>query len=289
MTYSPRSRRSTSGFTQGFTLIELLVVIAIIAILAAILFPVFQSVRENARRTACLSNMNQIQKAIIQYENDTDEYTVPVESTVELGTPDKVQSWPGLIYPYIKSQGVFVCPDGESSLFSPDSKLIDPLNGGRSSYCGVTTNDGSSAGYKSVTALSYALNVIPVSDRTAPSSSDWLKTYKGRRWGISTYPKQGYISTGTTKPLLGAQVEDPSGTIRIVDAITSSCSGGNSIRGITAEKRTDHYTNSEASKVDPRHNKGFVALYGDGHAKWLRYGTTTACDWSIQDDRSECN
>jgi len=37
----------------GFTLIELLVVIAIIAVIAAILFPVFQSVREGARRTIC--------------------------------------------------------------------------------------------------------------------------------------------------------------------------------------------------------------------------------------------
>ncbi len=58
---------------KGFTLIELLVVIAIIAILAAILFPVFQSVRENARRTACLSKRKQISLGYMQYYQDDDE------------------------------------------------------------------------------------------------------------------------------------------------------------------------------------------------------------------------
>jgi len=61
---------------SAFTLIELLVVIAIIAILAAILFPVFERAREQANKTACLSNMKQIALGILQYNQDYDD-TLP--------------------------------------------------------------------------------------------------------------------------------------------------------------------------------------------------------------------
>jgi len=58
---------------RGFTLIELLVVIAIIAILAAILFPVFAQAREQARSVSCLSNNKQLGLSFKMYAQDYDE------------------------------------------------------------------------------------------------------------------------------------------------------------------------------------------------------------------------
>lgn len=100
-------------------MIELLVVIAIIAILAAILFPVFAQVREKARQTSCTSNLKQLNLAITQYVQDYDETYPIVEVNASfgsygLGSPQFWGSWMPEIYPYVKSTGVFKCPDAVS-------------------------------------------------------------------------------------------------------------------------------------------------------------------------------
>ena len=100
-----------SGKPKGFTLIELLVVIAIIAIIAAILFPVFQKVRENARRTSCLSNEKQIGLAVIQYNQDFDEKFPCASAVIPVGNPGYPNGWANMIYPFVKSVGLYGCPD----------------------------------------------------------------------------------------------------------------------------------------------------------------------------------
>ena len=100
----PRLRR-------GFTLIELLVVIAIIAILAAILFPVFQAVRENARRTTGLSDGKQLLLGVTQYVQDADEKLPFAGSDGQYDGNDGACSWQISIYPYVKSAGVYKDPD----------------------------------------------------------------------------------------------------------------------------------------------------------------------------------
>lgn len=127
-----RQRRSSEDVKSrewrapGFTLIELLVVIAILALLAAILFPVFSRVRENARRTSCLSNEKQIGLAIMQYVQDYDEMMPRIyfanysganyydyssgDNYVSGGVSKVNYKWMDAIYPYVKNPQIFVCP-----------------------------------------------------------------------------------------------------------------------------------------------------------------------------------
>ena len=103
-------RRLRSPRSEGFTLIELLVVIAIIAILAGLILPVLAKANENARRTACKSNLSQVGKACGMYAN------VAANLGQYPNGPANTTQCLNMLYPsYIADPRVFSCSSKQVS------------------------------------------------------------------------------------------------------------------------------------------------------------------------------
>lgn len=120
---------------QGFTLVEMLIVITIIALMVTILFPVFSRARENARRTACVSNLSQIGRGLQMYSQDYDgRYPCPASNGTTYG-------WAQTILPYMKNAQIFQCPSEgtKADLYAGNTGYLDYfLNANLSTDNGVT-------------------------------------------------------------------------------------------------------------------------------------------------------
>ena len=226
---------------HGFTLIELLVVIAIIAILAAILFPVFQKVRENARRASCQSNMKQIALSVTQYTQDYDE-KFPNGNANYNG---QGIGWAGEVYPYIKSVGVFKCPDDSTS----PATAAGP-RGGIRQPCSYALNHN-------ITATSGTGNL---SQMNAPANTIMLFEVQGSQVEL-TDPNEADSLNGFGYAGNGGYLDNGQSTRY-----------GNGANYATGPEGNPAYVDTTAtpSNKTGRHTDNSNLAFVDGHVKYLR-------------------
>ena len=245
--YGPHERSRK----RGFTLIELLVVIAVIGILAAILFPVFARARENARRSACMSNMKQVGLGLLQYTQDYDE-RLPIMGNTDVtggvgGGAGGVTGQDGflsaakpanplrLIQPYIKNTQVYACPS---------STLLNNAN--------FQSNESGDSNYylNNVVVQPTGLNVAAIS---SPASIVYGQENIQRLRG-------SYL-----RPVLG----------------TATCT-------LVAVGKYGywHYWDGTAENYSNVHFEGGNLIFADGHVKWRKYTTLRSSDFGLTPDEA---
>lgn len=220
---------------KGFTLIELLVVIAIIAILAAILFPVFAKAREAARKTQCLSNTKQLGTAMAMYRSDFDNQFPMGGWYGDTSTPDSLDvscDWQNSIFPYVKNRQAYWCPSSED---------IHNANDERPDW-NRTASD-----YLFNNQLGPNRNGLKESSVVAPA--DCVMLIEGHSdWGTQGSCQPGWASTMVNNNYWCREYTTFGANSGL---ITGTWDGSNHVWGLS------------------RHDRGAVAVFVDGHSKFI--------------------
>jgi prepilin-type N-terminal cleavage/methylation domain-containing protein len=169
---------------RGFTLIELLVVIAIIAILAALLLPVLAKSKVEAKRIECMNSLRQLALGWHMYNGDNNgrlvnDYSVASENSGGESTTSWCPGYSGgsdiagqsiraetdsfygpapyydrssivavtngLIYPYVKSTGPYLCPGDPRTIFGQPPARSFAMNSWINGFS-ETNSDGTVSG-----------------------------------------------------------------------------------------------------------------------------------------------
>jgi prepilin-type N-terminal cleavage/methylation domain-containing protein/prepilin-type processing-associated H-X9-DG protein len=235
---------------RGFTLIELLVVIAIIAILAAILFPVFAKAREKARQATCSSNLKQLGLGFVQYVQDFDERYPSGDASVAGYDNCLGEGWAGQLYPYVKSTGVYVCPDDTTQATTTGQTVCSYFyNMNLTPDLNTSLKPAATVGlYNSIASSSAPASTVLLAEGTGVTAYVTNNPYNATTPDNQSVSAFGYGAGYWMKPGLSSTQQYDTGAMGRI---------ANTPQGTQSVNLTGRHTN--ASNF----------LLSDGHVKWI--------------------
>lgn len=200
------------------------------------MFPVFGRVRENARRSSCLSNERQLGLGFMQYFQDYDERFPLLGKKLGTDAVAPVEtSWVYTMQSYIKSTQILRCPSDGTTTWTPESDWDAPLITGR--------------------RTSYTLNGYMVEGNSKPEQG-------------GNFPHIAAIQKPSSVIFLAESAEKK--------ASDGSIFTGNYFHAhaYNPPSSSSHWI-ADTQRPDDlaygRHMDGFNATYLDGHAKWVKW------------------
>ena len=227
---------------RGFTLLELLVVIAVTAMVAAILLPVFPTGLESARRASCQFNEKQLGIAFVEYSQENDE-KMPQGNADNRGG----QGWASQIYPYVKSIGLYRCPDDSAQAATIKPQAYPVSYGYNLNLTPGISQNGTI--YNSLFSLSSPAQTVLLfeTDDTPANPAAPLDQNSVSGWGTDSGGGSGSLQPAIIRYATGCMGLAP-----------SPCNPANN------------------ATQTGRHQDGSNFLLSDGHVKWLRPRTISS-------------
>jgi len=259
---------------KAFTLVELLVVIAIIGTLMGLLLPAVQSAREAGRRNSCTNNMNQLGKAVINY--DGQKQSIPGwrhKFTTTSGTFYQV-SWPVMLLPQLERLDVYRLWEAGNGITLPQAPYMSiflcptsPPTDQTSSWIAYAGNAGTGSTTKG--------DGVFLDSNFARMNLDIISSKDGAANTLLFSEKCGTLMTqnywGNTIGLVSGtavfvQGSSPS-AFGIANGITSTIAAGKIINSGSTNPPSDF---GYLAQPNGNHPGGVVTAFADGHTVFLK-------------------
>lgn len=254
----------------GFTLIELLVVIAIIAILAAMLLPTLAAAKSKAVRTACMSNVHQLEIALAGYGVDSND-RLPTKKEMVGVTTYNLWDMPAKVAAYIVDSGItkktFYCPSTDAAIGRTPA-YDDSLNflnkNGQSLWYFLESADEGQAGWnpQGINLIGYAMSFPGI--ELDPTN-------------INTRLSSETIAADPNNPRSRRTLDVPSERVLMADNIFSANSSDThatpnlQFYDITGGFWKPHQSSHLKGRLPEGGNEG----YKDGHVQWVKFKDMT--------------